>query len=144
MTFFVSQVPERGNMCGTAAMPQHLVQPSALSCQKTIHPSFQQLIDADATMRLLDVRTLKLRTFYGDEVPPYAILSHTWLRDKDEVTHAQIQDPGNCRNMLGFQKIRYACQQAIKDSLDHVWIDTCCIDKTNSTELSEAINSMFR
>lgn len=90
-------------------------------------------------MRLLDVRTLKLRTFYGDDVPPYAILSHTWLRDKDEATHAQIQDPGNCRNMLGFQKIRYACQQAIKDSLDHIWID-----KTNSTELSEANNSMFR
>jgi hypothetical protein len=46
--------------------------------------------------------------------------------------------------MLGFQKIEYTCHQAIQDGLHHVWIDTCCIDKTNSTELSEAINSMFQ
>ncbi|KAB2102383.1 hypothetical protein AG0111_0g9246 [Alternaria gaisen] len=95
-------------------------------------------------MRLLDSRTLQLRTFYGDDIPPYAILSHTWLQDEDEVTHAQIQDPENCRHMMGFQKIEYTCQQAIRDGLNHAWIDTCCIDKTNSTELSEAINSMFQ
>lgn len=95
-------------------------------------------------MRLLDSRTLQLRTFYGDDIPPYAILSHTWLQDEDEVTHAQIQDPENCRHMMEFQKIEYTCQQSIRDGLNHVWIDTCCIDKTNSTELSEAINSMFQ
>ncbi|KAH8643572.1 hypothetical protein IG631_01035 [Alternaria alternata] len=95
-------------------------------------------------MRILDARTLKLRTFYGDDIPSYAILSHTWLRDEDEVSHAQIQDLDNCRQMLGFQKIEYTRQQAIRDCVHYVWIDTCCIDKTNSTELSEAINSMFQ
>lgn len=95
-------------------------------------------------MRLLDARTLELQTFYGDEIPSYAILSHTWLRDEDEVTHAQIQDLENCRHMLGYQKIEYTCQQALIDGLYHVWIDTCCIDKMNSTELSEATSSMFQ
>ena len=94
-------------------------------------------------MRLLDARTLELQTFYGDEIPSYAILSHTWLRDEDEVTHAQIQDLENCRHMFGYQKIEYTCRQALLDGLKYVWIDTCCIDKTNSTELSEAISSMF-
>jgi hypothetical protein len=44
----------------------------------------------------------------------------------------------------GFAKIRFCCDQALKDGLGFVWVDTCCIDKTSSTELSEAINSMYR
>jgi hypothetical protein len=40
-------------------------------------------------------------------------------------------------------KIDGCCAQALKDCLDYVWIDTCCIDKSSSAELSEAINSMF-
>ena len=94
-------------------------------------------------MRLLGVRTLRLHTFYGDGIPPYAILSHTWLYDDEEVTFAQIQDLENCRQIPGFQMTKYACAQAIRDAVDFAWVDTCCIDKTNSTELSEAINSMF-
>ena len=31
----------------------------------------------------------------------------------------------------------------MKDGLSHAWIDTCCIDKSSSAELSEAINSMY-
>lgn len=44
----------------------------------------------------------------------------------------------------GFQKIEYCCQQAASDGLEWVWIDTCCIDKASSAELTESINSMFR
>ncbi len=43
----------------------------------------------------------------------------------------------------GFAKIRWCCQQAMKDTLEWAWVDTCCIDKTSSAELSEAINSMY-
>jgi len=46
--------------------------------------------------------------------------------------------------MSGFKKIRYCAEQATMDNLDYFWIDTCCIDKSSSAELSEAINSMFR
>lgn len=93
-------------------------------------------------MRLLNSTTLELAEFMGDDVPPYAILSHTW--GKDEVTLRDIQDPTKRKDDSRFAKIRACCKQAAEvDKLDWVWIDTCCIDKTSSAELSEAINSMF-
>lgn len=100
-------------------------------------------------MRLLHVQTFALHTYYGDDIPPYAIMSHTWLRENEEVTFASISSPSNSvpsswRDIPGAQKIIYMCKQAANDGLDYAWIDTCCIDKTNSVELSEAINSMFR
>lgn len=94
-------------------------------------------------MRLLNVHTLELRTFYGDAIPHYAILSHNWLRDSDEVSFQQIQHPERCKDILGYRKAELLCDQAKKDGYAYAWIDTCCIDKTNSSELSEAINSMF-
>lgn len=92
-------------------------------------------------MWLMHVETRRLEEFFNDEVPPYAILSHTWGRE--EVT---FQDLGKVdhRKQLGYAKIEGCCQQALKDNLSYVWVDTCCIDKTSSVELSEAINSMFR
>lgn len=96
-------------------------------------------------MRLLNVHTFRLHTFHGDDVPAYAILSHTWLPDDEEVTFAALHTPSiRWRDVPGALKIDYLCQQAADDELDWAWIDTCCIDKTNSVELSEAINSMFR
>jgi hypothetical protein len=92
-----------------------------------------------------------LHTFYGDNIPPYAILSHTWLRDDEEVIFASITSAppsnsyqGSWRDLPGAKKIVYLCNQAADDGLDYAWADTCCIDKTNSVELSEAINSMFK
>ncbi|KAM5546144.1 hypothetical protein V8D89_000270 [Ganoderma adspersum] len=41
-------------------------------------------------------------------------------------------------------KIREACKVAREDSHWYIWIDSCCIDKTSSSELSEAINSMYQ
>jgi len=43
-----------------------------------------------------------------------------------------------------YQKIAGTCNEALRSGIQYVWVDTCCIDKTNSTELAEAINSMFR
>lgn len=47
-------------------------------------------------------------------------------------------------NKVGYNKIRFCGGQAIRDGLQYFWVDTCCIDKSNSTELQEAVNSMFR
>ncbi|KAF4825699.1 Vegetative incompatibility protein HET-E-1 [Colletotrichum siamense] len=44
----------------------------------------------------------------------------------------------------GYAKLHDSCRQACLDKLEWIWIDTCCIDKTSSAELSEAINTMFR
>ncbi|KAI0805460.1 HET-domain-containing protein [Xylaria sp. FL0064] len=92
-------------------------------------------------MYLLNVHTRQLQEFFGDRTPPYAILSHTW--GEDEVLFQDLADPKH-KEKLGYKKIEGCCQQAIRDGLQFVWIDTCCIDKRSSAELSEAINSMFR
>ncbi|CAN9092244.1 unnamed protein product [Alternaria alternata] len=84
----------------------------------------------------------------GDKIPPYAILSHTW-KEGQEVTFADLKDLDNAvdvdtQRKEGYRKIRFCAQQAKRDGLDYFWVDTCCIDKANNTELSRAINSMFR
>lgn len=73
-------------------------------------------------MRLLNSKTYQQREFVSeDSVPPYAILSHTW--GDGEVTFQDIMGP-NAEQKLGYRKIRFCCEQAIKDKLDWVWVDT--------------------
>ena len=80
---------------------------------------------------------------FGDHVSRYAILSHTWGGDTEEVTFRDLMN-GTGKNKAGYNKIRFCGEQASRDGLQYFWIDTCCIDKSNNTELAEAINSMFR
>ena len=97
-------------------------------------------------MRLLKSRDdgeLSLAEFVGDNIPRYAILSHTWGADDDEVTFKDLVE-GTGKTKAGYRKIRFCTTQAVRDGLQFSWVDTCCIDKSSSTELSEAINSMFR
>ncbi|KAI0148798.1 heterokaryon incompatibility protein-domain-containing protein [Xylariaceae sp. FL1272] len=96
-------------------------------------------------MWLVNSGTWELRDFISHEqVPPYAILSHTWgseevlFRDWTSLPQEELE------KMKGYQKIAYCCRQACSEGLEWVWIDTVCIDKTSSAELSEAINSMFQ
>ena len=77
------------------------------------------------------------------QIPPYAILSHTWGADKDEVTFEDLTK-GTGTTKAGYRKINFCAKQAALDGLEFFWIDTCCINKSSSTELLEAINSMFR
>lgn len=97
------------------------------------------------TMRLIQIDDhgeLSLTRDLLDDLPPYAILSHTWGEDYEEVTFQEMVS-GEGKSKVGYGKIRFCADQAIKDDLKHIWVDTCCIDKTNHTELSEAIISMF-
>ncbi|KZL67049.1 het domain-containing protein [Colletotrichum incanum] len=121
-------------------------------------------------MRLINVDTLQLEEFFDEEIPEYATLSHTW--GKDEISFQDLcwlhEYEGNCesfasietilpslgrssaekahrlRRRSGFDKIVQTAQLAKAKRLRYAWVDTCCIDKTSSAELSEAINSMFR
>jgi len=95
-------------------------------------------------MRLVNAKTLRLEEFFDDIIPPYDVLSHTWGNDTEELTFRDIVDGEVDKPGVGLVKFRGCCEQAKKDGLGYVWIDTCCIDKTNLVELSEAINSMFR
>lgn len=97
-------------------------------------------------MRLLHAKTLEFEEFTGAEAAPkYAILSHTWGKPGEEVTYKDMQKRrGLVESRAGFEKIRRCASQTIKDGLEYFWIDTCCINRSSSTELSEAINSMFQ
>ncbi|KAK5733270.1 hypothetical protein LTR17_009879 [Elasticomyces elasticus] len=95
-------------------------------------------------MRLVNTQTLSLELF-TEPLPattPYAILSHTW--GDEEVTFRDMGDLSVARSRAGFAKIEKACRMAYEHGLQYAWVDTCCIDKSSSAELSEAINSMYR
>jgi hypothetical protein len=91
---------------------------------------------ADGSFSLVD------QQYVGDNIPPYAILSHTWGPDGDEVTFNDVSE-GRGKGKKGYCKLEFCSKQATKDGLQHFWVDTACIDKSSSSELSEAINSMF-
>ncbi|KAF2032441.1 HET-domain-containing protein [Setomelanomma holmii] len=79
----------------------------------------------------------------GNDIPRYATLSHTWGKDGDEVTFQDLMN-GRGKDKPGYRKVRFCTKQAATNGLRFSWIDTCCIDKSSSAELQEAINSMFR
>jgi hypothetical protein len=96
-------------------------------------------------MRLLrcnDAGDFSLTTFEDREIPPYAIVSHIWGPKDEEVSMKDIFD-GSGRAKAGYEKLQFCGKQATQDGLHYFWIDTCCIDKSSSAELTEAINSMF-
>jgi hypothetical protein len=74
----------------------------------------------------------------------YAILSHRW--GNDEVTFQDVVDPTKRDKIAtteGYRKIKSFCATAAPE-YEYAWVDTCCINKESSAELSEAINSMYR
>lgn len=77
-----------------------------------------------------------------NRIPRYAILSHTW-QEGEEVTFDEFSNESS-KSKPGYTKLRFCAQQAKRDGLEYFWVDTCCIDKSSSAELQEAINSMFR
>ncbi|KAL5312995.1 hypothetical protein ACEPPN_019421 [Leptodophora sp. 'Broadleaf-Isolate-01'] len=96
-------------------------------------------------MRLLHLESsgdFSLTEDYTENVPPYAILSHTWGKDTEEVNFDDFK-AGTYTDKIGYRKIHFCGEQAARDKLQHFWVDTCCINKSNLAELSEAINSMF-
>ena len=95
-------------------------------------------------------RRAKVLEFGDDEAIEYAILSHRWIAQ--EVDYGEMvklakmaaEERDEIRQRDGYQKILQSCKQAQMDGYEWLWVDTCCIDKRSSAELSEAINSMYR
>lgn len=108
-------------------------------------------------MRLLHVNEegyLEHTDFTGETTPPYAILSHRWCEEEitfDDFARERfkiVEESGrtkasaNYRKSVSFHKIWFCARQAVRDGLKFFWIDSCCIDKNDRYELSDAINSM--
>jgi len=91
-------------------------------------------------MRLINTHTLELEEFNGRHIPRYAILSHTW--EEEEVRYEEYIR-GVHTFKRGYSKIQKTCLLAAAECIGYVWVDTCYNDKHNSTEFTEAINSMY-
>jgi hypothetical protein len=85
-------------------------------------------------MWLLDTKTITLSQQSDDE-QQYAILSHRWGKDTEEVSFSDIHNPEIARRKKGYGKIKQCCEQALRDGYEYAWVDTCCIDKSSSAEL---------
>lgn len=94
------------------------------------------LIDAEA------LTLVSVPSYVGTSRPKYTILSHRW--DDDEVTFKDFHDTSVRQRRQGFAKIVQCCKQTLRDGYKYTWVDTCCIDKTSNTELTESINSMYQ
>ncbi len=91
-------------------------------------------------MRLLHTKYYRIEEFRATQIPLYAIISHRW--GSQEIAYqdiTRIQDGVGD----GYEKMRRFCAVAASQGFEYAWADTCCIDKTSSSELSEAINSMY-
>ena len=93
-------------------------------------------------MRLLNIHTLEIEEFWDENVKKYAILSHRW--EDEEVSFQDMQNLAVASSKKGYAKIQKSCEQAAKDGHSYLWVDTFCINKESSAELTEALNSMFR
>ncbi|KAF2499418.1 hypothetical protein BU16DRAFT_454367, partial [Lophium mytilinum] len=103
-------------------------------------------------MRLLDTSTfkvyesfrgtIKLHEFFGNAIPNYAILSHRW--EDGEVSFQDLRNPQVASRKAGWSKIKRFCEKAAESGYRYGWIDTFCINKISSSELSESINSMYQ
>lgn len=101
-------------------------------------------------MRFIDTTTLQFEDVadseFGQEYPEnkYAILSDRWGAAGDEVSYADIHESRNYKAKRGFAKLKSFCDLAASLGYRYGWVDTCCINKVDLIELTEAINSMYR
>ncbi len=102
-------------------------------------------------MRLLQARNYELVEANDIPVPfpQYAILSHTWISPREEITYQDIKKrkediENDLFKQKGWAKLKRYCDRAVKDGWEWAWMDTCCIDKSSPADTQEAINAMFR
>lgn len=101
---------------------------------KLLHCSYTDVTKHNVAIRLIE--------HIGHNVPGYIILSHRWRTEEIEYRH--LHDGTEYRAMRGWYKIENCARLALREAIEYIWVDTCCIDKSSSAELAEAINSMFR
>ncbi|KAH8650128.1 heterokaryon incompatibility protein-domain-containing protein, partial [Xylariales sp. PMI_506] len=100
-------------------------------------------------MKLLRTDSLEVVEFSPDVIPKYAILSHTWGRQEITWTDLRARTSAglvhsSVKKKEGYAKVCRSADVAARDGYHYIWIDSCCIDKTNHAELQEAINSMYK
>ena len=101
-----------------------------------------RLLKREKSGWLMSTYAFSLTKFDPQNIPfKYANFSHRWGPDK--VIYKNIEND-TAKTKAGYKKLEFCGEQAAHNGLLYFWIDTCCIDKTNSTELQETINLMFK
>lgn len=119
----------------------HLVSFCNIAQRQETHISPVPQHATQVIMRLVNTETLRLESFVVN-TPLYAILSHTW--DEEEILFDDLYEASSLPTAKkGWQKVSRSCARAKQDGYEYIWIDTCCIDRGSSAELSESINAMF-
>ncbi|KAI4928981.1 hypothetical protein J4E85_005603 [Alternaria conjuncta] len=98
-------------------------------------------------MRLLQINNdddLSLVEYFGTDIPPYAILSHTWGADDEEISFKDVKKNRARSKPSAYRKVRFCGEIARRNGIFFFWVDTCCIKQESSQEVGEAINSMYR
>ncbi|QIX02224.1 hypothetical protein AMS68_007741 [Peltaster fructicola] len=89
--------------------------------------------NVNLTKDLTDAEAFKLK---------YAILSHTWGSEEEEVTLEDVENGETSKP--GWRKIQFCIDQSARDGLEYFWVDTCCINKRSGPELTKSLISMYR
>lgn len=103
---------------------------------KEEHPSF-----FDPTAVSLDAETMldSVNTSFG-----YAMFSHRWEGAEPLYKDVEGSDVFSLAESPGTRKLQSFCRQARERGFRWAWSDTCCIDKTSTSELQKSIISMFK
>src|ERR1700761_2873233 len=78
-------------------------------------------------MRLLECKPdgdLVFHESTRENVPAYAILSHTWLANNNEEVSFQDVEVGTGKSKAGWRTIQFCADKAAADGLQYFWIDT--------------------
>ncbi|KZZ93871.1 Heterokaryon incompatibility [Moelleriella libera RCEF 2490] len=98
-------------------------------------------------MHLINIESLEIVEYLDTQAPRYTILSHTWGEEEISLPEFVGQDATwkkGWAKVRAFSDVVAEREENQPDPIEHIWVDTCCIDKSSSAELSEAVNSMFR
>ena len=94
-------------------------------------------------MRLIHTTFIAFCEFEGEHIPDYAVVSHRW--GSAEISCQMFLETAvEDRHGYGWTKILEGCRMARCRRIGWLWVDTCCIDKASSAELTESVNAMFR
>jgi len=120
-----------------------VIENKVMSMKNPTSPALMAPINV-CPRRFIDSDTLRLVEFSeNDFIPPYAILSHKWIRGS-EVRYDEFKRPREETFLMsGYQKIKAACQQASRDGIRLVWLDTCCIDYGRPADIAINVISMY-
>ncbi|KAI6096227.1 hypothetical protein F5141DRAFT_588373 [Pisolithus sp. B1] len=73
----------------------------------------------------------------------YTTLSHRWGTGEPLLRDVQGHSIYDMNDGEGLAKLQNFCALTLRHGYGWAWSDTCCIDKDSSSELQEAIGSMF-